>query len=343
MQVKILPPSSGSSKKGGQSGGEGGSRNGNNRNQNRRRGMSFKDLTEAYNNPKEMLKRDLGVIEVSIEEHFTTMFQHYRDWRNRVKDAKEPKYIYNMLMDFAFASALPKLVKQHKELIEENGEEFSEVLARGVAELSKPFGKGLSHHREAIAIYTNLYEDLNEERIRRIRDLNVPGVEWEQALRLALFSHGAPKYTVWAAAGVLYREVKTHNYDKVLKLLKRMYSKKELPTVGLYLLLDKRNQVPSWIDKELYSLLTNIALDEIEALSKDEVKDILQKYCSARRREESDKVIERRIRFSSISKDDYPKITKMCKKLAKKNGALYATYLDQLRVSDKKKPVSNKR
>jgi hypothetical protein len=287
-------------------------------------------LKRIYENPKTMLRKSLEVIEMAVQEQLETLINDYTEWRRG--RAKRPEYIFNMLQDIAFVSVLPKIVKTNYDLIVERGEEFSELLSAAVSEVSRR-QPPLSKSKEMIAIYSSIYEDLNEERITRVFEMDIPGVEWADALKLCIVSHGSPGHTMNNTLRAIYTSVKSTDYDKVRKLFIKLYGKQDMGKVATYILLERAydKQKTAWINRELHSLITNIALDELEKHPKKEIQELLKLYCNERRKQEQDQVIRRRISFSSINKDDYEKINSVVKKLVKKN-EMYRTFLDHTRV-----------
>ena len=180
-----------------------------------------------------------------------------------------------------------------------------------------------------ISIYSNIYEDLNERRIRKIASLDLKGIDWNEALKLCIVSHGSPGHTVVNTLRMMYSVIKFNDYKSVRKLLVKLYGKKDMPKVAVYILLEKKPDFSksTWIDSELYAVLTKIALDEINVQDKKTIKNLLKLYCNERRRTEFEQYVRRRINMSTIDKEDYKKIWKVMKKLAKKNN-MYRVYLD---------------
>lgn len=299
----------------------------------RPRGKS-KPLKEIYKGDmRKTLNVGMEVIEMSTADHLETLFRDYKAYYGRPQTSKdEPKYIKMMMQDFAFASILPKVVEKNYDLVLENGEELSEMLCNASNEINANRGR-IGRGREILSIYSNIYEDLNEERIQRVFSLEIPGVEWPAALQLCLVSHGQPKYTMMNTLRTIYRNVRTTDYDLIRKLFIRLYGKEDMAKVATYILLEKKydRQANHGVDYNLYNLITTIALDELERLPKAEIRRALQEYCNQRRRTEFEKDMPRRVSFSSINKDDYPKINKAVKKLSKK-GEVYQVYLNQTRV-----------
>lgn len=289
-------------------------------------------LRKIYENNKSCLKKSLEVIKVSVQDQLSTIFEDYNGWRRG--KMKKPDYIFNMFLDVSFASILSKVVKKNEDLINKHSDEFSEMLSSAVTELSK--NKTITKGKEIIAIYSKLYEDLNESRIKKFAKLDLPGMDWDAALKLALSSHGTPKHTMNNVLRFIYSSIKTKNYDELNTLFKKIYGKDNMDRVSIYILLDRQyDKVKnSWVDREQYSVITNIALDELNSHTKDEIKDLLKLYCEERRRTEYTEFINRRVNFSTINIDDYGKIDSAIKKLVEKN-EMYRIFLDHSRVSIK--------
>jgi len=292
-----------------------------------------KKLEKIYETPKSFLKEPLEVIEISVQENLETLFKHYTDWRRG--NGKRPEYIFNMIQDFAFVSILPKIVRKNYDFIIKHGEEFSEIISTAVSELTK---HRRNRYKEMISIYSSIYEELNERRIKKIMSLDLKDINWDDALKLCIVSHGSPSHTMNNTLKMMYSILKFNDYESVRKLLVKLYGKKDMPKVAVYILLEKRPDFTksSWIDSELYSVLTSIALDEINKLDKKEIKKLLKLYCHERRKSEFEQYIRRRISLSSINKEDYKKIRKVMKKLAKKN-EMYRNFLDMNNVKKKNK------
>jgi len=285
-------------------------------------------LDRLYDDPRMFLKKKLDVIEVSVQEQLETVFNDYAAWRKG--KAKQPKYVFNMLQDISFVSILPRILKNNYDYLMEHGEEFSEMISSAVTNLMR---HRLSKSRDMIAIYANIYEDINEKRINKIFNLDIPGIEWEDALKLCIVSHGSPSHTMISTLKILYGILKTKDQKTIYKLLAKLYGKDDMDKVSVYILLEKgyekvRN---NWIDSELYSVFTNIALQKINSYSRADIIELLKIYCEERRKSEYEILIRRRVNFSSISKEDYSKICSAVKKVSKKND-MYKSFLDQTRI-----------
>jgi len=289
-------------------------------------------LSKIYETPKLFLKKKLDVIEVSVQEQLDSIFNDYMAWRKG--KLKRPEYIFNMLQDISFVSILPKIVKNNYDYIVERGEEFSEMISSAVTNLMK---SRVAKSRDMIAIYTNIYEDINESRIKKIFKLDIPGFEWEDALKLCIVSHGSPKHTMNHTLRIVYGTIKTKDYNVIRKLFSKLYGKDDMDKVAIYILLERGydKQRNNWIDPELYSIITNISLDQLNSYKKREIIELLKLYCEERRRSEFEQFVRRRINFSAINKEDYSKICDAVKKLSKKND-MYKGFLDQSRTPQKR-------
>lgn len=284
-------------------------------------------LKKIYESPKTFLRKPLEVIEVSVEENLTTIFTDYTEWRRG--KAKKPEYIFNMLKDISFVSILPKIVHKYEDTIIEHAEEFSEILSSAVVELTR---NRIPKASEMISVYTNIYEDLNETRIEKIMRLEVPGIDWKSALFICMASHGSPRHTMTNTLNAIYRYVETTSYKIIRRLLVKLYGKEDMDKVAVAILLERSYRAEdarfSKNYREMYSVITNIALDQINHNNKVEVVKLLKTYCEERRKSEYDKFIRRRVTFNTINKEDYSKIHKAIKKLAKKN-EMYRIFLDK--------------
>lgn len=284
-------------------------------------------LKKIYESPKTFLRKPLEVIELSVEENLTTIFTDYIEWRRG--KAKKPEYIFNMLKDISFVSILPKIVHKYEDTIIEYAEEFSEILSASVVELTR---NRIPKASEMISVYTNLYEDLNETRIEKIMRLEIPGLDWKSALYICMASHGSPRHTMTNTLAAIYRYVDSTSYKVLRRLLVKLYGKDDMDKVAVAILLERAYKAEdsrfSKNYREMYSVITNIALDQINYNEKNKVVQLLKSYCEERRKSEYDKFIRRRVNFNTINKEDYFKIHKAIKKLAKKN-EMYRIFLDK--------------
>jgi hypothetical protein len=296
-----------------------------------------KELRKMYENPNTFLRESLEVIEIAVQDQLETMFNDYAEWRRGKK--KRPEYIFNMCQDIAFVSILPKIVRQNHDFILENGEYFSEIISSAVSELTR---RRLAKSKEMISIYSNIYEDLNDIRIEKVVKMGLKGIEWDDALKLCIVSHGSPKHTMINALRMMYGTLKFKDYDSIRKLLSKLYGKREMGKVAVYILLEKSpdSQKGSWVDKELFKVFTDIAIDEIKSKPKDEIKLLLKEYCNERRRTEFEMSTQRRINFTTLNNEDYGKIYRVAKKLSKKN-EMYKTFLDFVKKLPSKYMKSN--
>lgn len=283
----------------------------------------IKELRKVYESPKFFLRENSFNIEIAVEEDLSLLFSEYNEWRMGKK--KRPEYIFNMFLDIAFASVLPGIVKRNYDLILDNGEAFSEMLSNAINELQR---RRQNRHKEMIQIYTDIYEDLNEDRIRKIFKQNFKGIEWQESLRLCIASHGSPRHTTNNLLRTIYQTVKFHDFRSLHKLLVKLYRKSDMSKIAIYILLEKRQDGKGgWIDRQLFNALTDLALTVINSCKKKEIRELLKLYCEERRKSEFDQSYRRRVQISEIPRFEYDRIAKIARKLAKKN-EMYRIFLD---------------
>lgn len=301
-----------------------------------------KDLKEVYKAPKTFLREKVDVVVELITEKLDEILNDYSQWRRGKK--KRPEYIFNMMQDFAIVSALPDIYKENEEMINDDfGEEFSEILSNAINELART---RRNNYMDMVDVLTGIYEDLNEVRITEVVDLDIKGIEWDEATSLCIASHGNPSHTMINTLRTIYSRVGTSKYDDLRRILKRLFGKEDMPKVAVYILLEKKqfDNNPNRnnrhgggnIRSKQYDVLTKLALDELEDCGKKKITDLLKLYCDERRRTEFDNFIRRRINFATIDKDNYPRLLKRIKKLSKK-GRMYRSYLDMNHLKRKKR------
>ena len=109
-----------------------------------------------------------------------------------------------------------------------------------------------------------------------------------------------------------------------LKTIRQIYKylfggTEHMGEIAISILLERRSENDK-STTNVFSLLTVFALDTLEKLDKEELRECLTRYAERRKNEREG---ERRIRLSSgISPADYPRITKAIKKISKKNEEL---------------------
>ncbi len=112
-----------------------------------------------------------------------------------------------------------------------------------------------------------------------------------------------------------------------LKTVRQLYKylfggSDDMGEIAISILLERRSGNES-ATTSVFSLLTVFALDTLEKLDKEELREYILRYGERRSNEREG---ERRIRLSAISAEDYPKITKAIKKVIKKNPELKDLY-----------------
>ena len=131
--------------------------------------------------------------------------------------------------------------------------------------------------------------------------------------------------SIYQLLNYLYKvaDNRSFNFSKknTVKLFKACYGKKAMPEVAKCLLLER---VPKFElskpSEDLWMTLDEIMRDTLEDLSKDEIEKILKEFVTARRRQEQNNKIPRRLgNRLSIHSDDYKKLTSVFDKMEKKD------------------------
>jgi len=107
--------------------------------------------------------------------------------------------------------------------------------------------------------------------------------------------------------------------DTVKKLFKFLFGKESLNEVAVNVLLEYRDKFSKFnqAQQTVWNTVTQFALDTLEGNEKKEIRDLLEYYCSRRKKNENggnDRA--RRIQFAAINAEDYPRLTKAVKKLS---------------------------
>jgi len=107
---------------------------------------------------------------------------------------------------------------------------------------------------------------------------------------------------------------------QVKKIFKALFGKKLLEHVAVNILLERKENIRNFNDNQLamWNVMTNFALATIEKNEKEDVKQIIKYYVTARAKDaEKKRDVARRIQFAQISEEDFPTIMKVVAKLAK--------------------------
>lgn len=299
-----------------------------------------KDLRKIYESPKFFLREDTEKLQDIFYEEFVDSIQAYIDWRTG-KGGKKPDWLFNMMTDLAFVAILPELIDENVEFIEDNGDLFCGLISNSVGELQR---RKLNGGQAMTDIFVKVYENLNGKRIQDIFDLELDNVTWEVASKLAIASHGSPKYTVNNTLRLIYQNLKLHNLDDLEILLKELFGKSELPKVAIYILLERKSAPGkgNWIDRKMFDALTQFALFYIEGLKKSEIKSLFKIFINERRKSEFDFTAYRRVNLSELDKDEFPRIVKVTKKMAKRN-ELNRIFLDREKKMKRNMYTNNRR
>lgn len=122
----------------------------------------------------------------------------------------------------------------------------------------------------------------------------------------------------------LYEHAKTKKID-FSKIMKVLVKDEYVAGVISFALLERKDKVTSFNETqvEFYNTITEYCFKTLEKMDKDTIRMVISSYIQARQKDESQgKDSNRRFYISSLPEDDYPKITKVVKKLLKEKEEL---------------------
>ncbi len=119
---------------------------------------------------------------------------------------------------------------------------------------------------------------------------------------------------------VMYVNEPITDSDKIKDVLLGIIGKENKEEMILGILLEHRNHRANFSEEQLkvWNAVTNTALYQLEKMKKKKIRSIIEEYVKIRRRQEKDRYSARRIQFSSISPEEFPKIADVIESLKEK-------------------------
>lgn len=287
------------------------------------------DRRDPYNNPMckylsygAVYDRDDMYNAMVKQDGLVKLIEDLKHWRKDPK-SKKPSYVYNLLRNIVFASALPEAVDKlckkddfgdatiSKSDMDYLMDEILQFLNNSYDyNLIKQYGEdSVESMRKA---YINILYKFNKKKVKKFKDIkNMPE---SMAKQLIVLTAGENvRNTIYRLLKFLYSEVNEFTFNKknVTKIFKICYGKSNMRDVVKYLMLEKYTQTSGKV-ADLWIIIDQIIRDELEDMEKKEIEKIIKEYISERKRQERNGRIQRRFGDRrTIHPDDYPKLTKV--------------------------------
>lgn len=282
-----------------------------------------------YKNP-ELLLKNKTVKKLSKEEYQEEWFKGFEALAEQLKkvfNGREGKLDMEDIID-AFSSK--KVVKPFITVCEEYldaEQRIPEVYLFMISEFYLSNDTEIKDNEKEFKKLIKIFEKANQEKIDTLaKVIKKTGVGKKEsklaALQFALLSADYKEFKkAQPRVRKFFRELyKSFNENESIKyktirtIMYTCYSKKMHFVIST--LLNEKAQAQSQLqtpeEKEVYSIVTNIVLDHMKKMDKDDLKVLLKKYAKGR---ENNVQVKRRVNLYSGLSEDYSKIKKLIDRL----------------------------
>lgn len=235
--------------------------------------------------------------------------------------------IYSKMSSPKFPKCLKKLMKEQE-------------LDAGVATIIADFleRKGSELPEELVTLYAELVDKLLKDSVKKLSKkvgiepdvakdvlVVVPGDEYINDRFVGIFVGRVCRklYLLARETGLNLKETK-----QLKKLFKFLFKDELLNDVAVAILLEKKEFMKNFNDKqvEIWNALTNFALDTLNGLEKEDLRNYLVTFAERRMRDyEKNRDAARRVQLTQLADDTYSRIAKVVSKLQEKEK--YAKFL----------------
>lgn len=287
--------------------------------------MIIKDFTKSL---KKLKKSDIDLF--LAEEQYVLIEEYVKNIHNQ-KYQENAAHMYQVFMSAKVVKGFEKYVKNFKDELSEGWA----VLIMDALEYSRDHKENIQED-ELDAIlegYTAILGKLLKKRTKEItKKSNITPEALQELLVIAPSTDfiSNEKYVgvyVRKMTSKLYtlckkadpKSIGLESVKDVSKLFKGIFNKDLLRWVALEILLERKDAVAkaTATEKLMWALLTDFALETVENLPKEDRKKTVENYCKRRFGDaKRDKDSARRVNLLSLSEDDFPKTSKLVKKLS---------------------------
>ena len=284
--------------------------------------------------PKKMKTEDLAYEIVDVQ---SDLIRWFINDAHKAKSAELVNILYSKMATEKFAKALKKIIKNKNEQFGELDCGFVVI----IASFLEKFHKDENMTDEIFETYTDIIDKLLKKRVKDVnKKLDIdPDVIKELLVITPDVGYISNDKFVGIYSQKMLRKLYIMSADKEIglteteqieKLFKKLFGKKLLDLIAINILLEKKEYLKNFNEQQtaMWNLMTSFALEFIENEDKDHIIELLEYYCSRRKRDaDNNKDGARRITLSSVPESDYPKIAKAISKFTKKGKESLVKYL----------------
>lgn len=252
--------------------------------------------------------------------------------RKRRKYPKDVEALFERMNSEKFIKALGKIIKSD----ELNLDPWFVVIISGFITYAKHMDENNKIDEEIIDGYRTIITKLLKKDVKKVlkkHDVAEDEV-YNMLIELPSTEHiDEPKFVIPFAQRIfrqIYmragREGTTFDSKTLSKVVRDVYGKEYVEYFALAALLEKKDTIKQFNEKQLtaWNMITDFALGYIEKQKKSDITSIIMKYAEKRKsdaKREKGVITARRLEFSSVNTEDYPKLRSVTDKLkdSKKN------------------------
>jgi hypothetical protein len=294
--------------------------------------MAIKEFLKTWK-PKKVKEWDKEQRMAVLRGYLDDIVSFYIEEGHRKKNAEVISELFDRMASPKFVKTLQKLLKD-----KENPPRVDLALAMVINTLVEWRYDNLD--AKVVDAYRDIIDKLLKKRVKKVAEKTGLSEDLIKEL-LVVVTH--PQVVVDDRyIGVHVRNVLRKLYaiakendigldsaKSIRKLFKQLFGEDALNYVAIAILLERKDTHRNFNERQLnvWNRMTEFALDTLEKCKKGEIEDLLiDRYVNIRIKEDSKgNDGARRIQFSSISEENYPKIRKVTNKLSEKEK--YAKYL----------------
>ena len=243
----------------------------------------------------------------------------YKGEKNNDKEVSNlVRAIYIKLVDEDYVKYLKKKVKDDKKI--PNIKLYPIVIKNIMESADKANRSNLSKDKNApvfdLADMAELSITIMKKKIKKMKK---EGIDAKLAFDVlsCIPCDECFKYSQGFRISSFYSTLYEHAKNELIpfaEIMSSMVDEESYPTFIIFALLERKEKFGSLNEgqKKLYLSISNWCFDSMESMRGDDLKDLIESYISARKRDEKNgRDSVRRYSLSSLSETDYPKISKV--------------------------------